>query len=548
MFSSFIKQFSLVERLSLAIILLIYVHNLFLDIMIVDAAQYAGMSSEMAHTFSFLQVKEFQQDYLDKPPLLFWLSSSSILVLGISNFAYKFPSFLFLLFSLYAIYRFCLLYYSGQIARYALIILASCQAYFLMTNDVRTDAMLCASVIGAIWLLSEYLERQRLQFLILGALLVGTGMLVKGPIAFIAIMFPLGVHLMYLGRWKSIFNWHWLILLLIVGVLLLPMCYGLYQQFDLHPEKITYGKLGQKGLYFYFWLQSFGRITGENVWNNGLPWHFFLGSSLWDYFPWIIPLYFGLFSLIKKWIWEKARPIEIISIVGFLSLFAMLSLSKYKLPHYIFVTLPFASVITAKYLGSIGEQTFKNWSKFYLILGIIILSLLIIYPLFLFNELSVLTFVCIGIQVGVLYYFFKVKETSIVTLLGPVLVLNLFLSFVFYPNLLTYQADSMAGKWILENRGNVEVSIYKTPSHAFNFYSKNPFTKVIQPTDWDKISTPCWVYVEGNELKEVQNQSYKIVQIKEFQSFAITQLKLPFLLKSTRNQQLEKKYLIKLDK
>ena len=76
----------------------------------IDAAQYASISFEMALTNSYLEVKEFGNDYLDKPPLLFWLSSLSIKLFGATNFAYKLPSFLFLLASLYAVYKFTLLF------------------------------------------------------------------------------------------------------------------------------------------------------------------------------------------------------------------------------------------------------------------------------------------------------------------------------------------------------------------------------------------------------------------------------------------------------
>lgn len=543
---TFFKQFPVSERLLLFILMVIYVHNLFIDIMIVDAAEYAAMSAEMAHTRSFLQVKEFQEDYLDKPPFLFWISSLSIIILGACNFSYKLPSFIFLLFSLYAVYRFCLLFYTHQVARYALLIFASCQAFFLMTNDVRTDAILTSSVIGGIWLLSAFLLKNKIKYLIFGSLMVGVGMLVKGPIASIAILFPLGVHLMYFGQWKQIFNWKWLILLIIVAILLFPMCYGLYHQFDLHPEKVTNGVKGQKGLYFYFWLQSFGRITGENVWNNGLPWYFFLGSSIWDFFPWIIPLYTALFFFLKKWIWLRIRPVEIITITGLVCLFAMFSLSKYKLPHYIFVTLPFAAILTAKYLAEMGDKLFEKWFYLFFGFGILILIVLIIYPILFFPPYSVLTIACILCQVATLVYFYKKHQKTFASLLGIVLVMNVFLSFVFYPKLLTYQADSVAAKWAKEN--SIPVAIYKTPSHPLSFYTKNPFIRVVKPNDLLLISEPIWVFAEEKDFEEIKKYPVEILEVKKFESFRVARLKLPFLLSKTRNKHLEYKYLIKLAK
>ena len=39
----------------------------------IDAAQYASMSREMAGSGNYLQLYDLGKDYLDKPPLLFWL-------------------------------------------------------------------------------------------------------------------------------------------------------------------------------------------------------------------------------------------------------------------------------------------------------------------------------------------------------------------------------------------------------------------------------------------------------------------------------------------
>ena len=127
---SFFKKFTKFEKIILAVIFIIYCNNLFIDIMQVDAAQYAGISFQMAHTNSYLEIKEFQNDYLDKPPLLFWFSSVGIKIFGITNFGYKIASFLLLLLSLFAVYRFALLYYKENVAKNALIILASTQAFF----------------------------------------------------------------------------------------------------------------------------------------------------------------------------------------------------------------------------------------------------------------------------------------------------------------------------------------------------------------------------------------------------------------------------------
>jgi hypothetical protein len=540
---AFFKKLSFLQKITFLIVSLIYIHNLFIDVMGVDAAQYAAIAFEMSQTNSYLEVKEFGLDYLDKPPLLFWLSSCSIHLFGPSNFSYKLPSFLFLLCSLYAVYRICILFYTEKIAIKAVLVLATTQAYFLITNDVRTDTLLTSCTIISVWLFSEYFEKRKYIHLIFASIFLSLGMLSKGPIGGISVLFPIFIHLIYHRKWSDIFNFRWLIVLLIMAVFLFPMSYGLYTQFDLHPEK------GKSGLYFYYWLQSFGRITGENIWNNGLPWHFFLGSSIWDFFPWIFPLYVALILKFKTLFISKNKVSEIFSIVGFVTVFAMMSLSKYKLPHYIFVTFPFASILVSEYISNLDYKNWKRWKIIFYILGNIILILLIIYQIFFFKQTNYILLFFIFIQVYLLYHFRKTKTQNTDEFILLVLVLNLFLSFVFYPKLLSFQADSQAAKWSVNNIKNEEVFVFEKPSHLYNFYSKNPFTKFLSIGQIKKNNNVSyWLYIWEEDLSKLDTLQLNITTKKEFINYPITQLKLNFLLQNKRMNEIQKRYLLKIEK
>ena len=542
------KQFFLAlnfcEKTLLFIVLAIYCNNLFIDIMIVDAAQYASIALEMYATNSYLAIYDLGFDYLDKPPLLFWISSLFFKAFGVHTITYKLGSFFMLLLAVYSTYKFTLLFYTQTIAKNAALLLATCQAFFLMTNDVRTDGLLLSSVITAIWLLSNYLKTKKIKYLVLAAIFTALALLAKGPIGIIAVLMPIGVQLLYKKKAIEIISLNWLLYLLIVALILLPMSYGLYTQFDLHPEKIIGGKLNQSGLYFYYWQQSFGRITGENFWDNGLPWHFFIGSIVWDYFPWIFLLYFGLFMQAKKLLQKQEVP-ELISLSGFLLLFIMLSMSKYKLPHYIFVTFPFASILCANYIETGSYNQAKNWIRFYRFLGILVLGILMAYRLFFFKETNGVVAVLGILQVYILFRSTTSNTPFLPKIFSLVIVLNLFLSFVFYPKLLTYQADSMAGKWISKTHPSSKIYVLNEPARAFNFYTKNPFQQVVKAPNLDSIQLPCWLYVQEKDLPQIE-KNFVVTTKKSFPNYHITQIKLPFLVQESRPKCLEYKCLIQL--
>ncbi|MCY7292707.1 MAG: glycosyltransferase family 39 protein, partial [Ferruginibacter sp.] len=285
----------------------VYLIGFGIDIMDIDASQYAEMSREMSNSNSYLQVYEIGKDYLDKPPLLFWVSSISIKIFGVNNFAYRFPSFLFALFALFSTYRFALLYYKKEIAALAALVLASCQAFFLINHDVKTDTILMSCVIFSVWQLAAWFQNKKTVNFVLAFVGIGLGMLAKGPIALIVPILAFGTHFILTRNFAAIFKWQYLLGVIIIAIVLLPMSVGLYTQFDLHPEKIVNEKTGVSGLRFFYWTQSFGRITGESVWNNNSNIFFLFQNMLWSFLPWIIIFTVAFFTEFKLLIKQKFK-------------------------------------------------------------------------------------------------------------------------------------------------------------------------------------------------------------------------------------------------
>src|SRR5690606_20480822 len=101
-------------------------------------------------------------------------------------------------------------------------------------------------------------------------------------------------------QWRKILDWKYIPGLLITCLVLLPMCIGLYTQYDANPLAEVNGRTGVSGLRFFFWEQSFGRITGENVWKNDAGWFFLTESTLWAFMPYTIFLFAGIFHAAYK--------------------------------------------------------------------------------------------------------------------------------------------------------------------------------------------------------------------------------------------------------
>ena len=116
--------------------------------------QYASMSRELLRGENILHLFDNGEPYLDKPPLIFWITSLFFKIIGVSDFIYRLPSLIFSLFSIYFTFQFSLLYYSKNTAMMAALILASCEAFFIMNADVRTDIYMIAPMMAGVWYLS----------------------------------------------------------------------------------------------------------------------------------------------------------------------------------------------------------------------------------------------------------------------------------------------------------------------------------------------------------------------------------------------------------
>ncbi|MEL6631861.1 MAG: glycosyltransferase family 39 protein [Bacteroidota bacterium] len=528
----------------------IYLLNMRIEIMEVDAAQYASISLEMMESGSFLEVYHRGDDYLDKPPLLFWLSALSFQIFGVNEIAYKLPSILVLMLGLYALFRFTRMWYDKETALLATVILGFTQAFFLITNDVRTDGLLTGWVIFAVWQLSSFIRSGNWGNLILGSLGVGLAMMTKGPIGIILPGAAIGADLLLKRQWKVIFHPQWLVFLLIVGVSLIPMCIGLYQQFDLHPEKEVYGLEGPSGLEFFFWTQSFGRITGDIYWDNGAPSYYFFLTMLWDFQPWVLFFFPAWGIALYRLVLSKFRvadTAEYMSLGGFTLGFLMLSLSNFKLPHYVFPLFPFAAILTARYIRQLKGKLLQRLS--YVQWGLMQIFALAVGTYFILgfpNGQILLPLVCVGIFGLAWWIWFKEQAQArlLTSTLLVVFMLNLVMTVDFYPKLLSYQATNKVGRKVLaDQKTQDQFFFYKVYGQGLDFYAQ----RINHWVDWGKIpSYPpgTWILTNEEGLADIEGMKTHYRIVETYYDYNVTSIKLPFLLAASRDDMLKPLYLL----
>jgi len=514
----------------------------------IDAAQYASMSREMASTGNYLQLFDLGVDYLDKPPLLFWLSSLSIQIFGVYDWAYRLPSILCLGLALWSTYRFTILYYNKLVAQLAVLVLATSQAFILMAHDVRCDTMLMGFVIFSIWQLAAWYQSNSWRHFILAFVGIGLGMLTKGPIALVVPGVSFAIHFVLQRNWKQFFRWEYILGVVIVAFLLIPMSIGLYTQFDLHPGKIIHGVSIQSGLRFYYWTQSFGRYTGENVFNEMNHFTFLLENMLWSFLPWIFifltTLVLSFTNLIKAKCKLQSHE-EFIATGGFILTYCMLARSQAQLPHYIFVVLPLAAIVTAKGLQQIYfSQSFLKLQKTLLYFHGFIFTLLwsaaLMIVLFVFTDMPV--YVKIVAIMGSVYYLYllfsyKGQTPKFISLaLYTILGVNFILNTSFYPRLLKYELGVSAAIFINQNKlPKNNIYLYQIDeSRALHFYGNHSFERLF---DSSLLKPQQILITNASSFPQLQQKFRGSTILHKNAYFGVSMLTLPFLNPATREKE-----------
>ena len=508
-------------------------------------------------------------DYLDKPPLLFWVNSFIFNVFGVHNWSFKLGSYLFTLLGVYSTFRLGSILYSPRTGRLAAILLYSCQAMFLINNDVRTDTILTGSTVFAIWQLLAWLNSRRWIFLLGSALGLALALLSKGPIGLMVPALAIGGYLVGKRRWKDFVRWEYMVLLALVLILISPMLIGLYQQYDSQPEKevpmITpkgyVYETGVSGLKFYFWTQSFGRITGESTWSNDSGPFFFVGNFIWSFLPWSLTFILALVWQLRRIAINLKRGTnlpELLTTVGFVIPFIAFSLSAYKLPHYIYILFPIAAILTAHWWQQIYELPGAKYWRIasYTVQQITLVAITMVMMLVMFRFFPgqnwMLLISCLILILTASYlssrgteHFLPVVMSSVMVILAANLVMNTW----FYPQLTQFQPGQRLVRAIDTYQiERSEVATYNFEDYSFDYYMGILKRNATSLKGIDKLTEErpkVYVITDESGFKEI-SETFQSRVLFEMGTHSVTRLNMKFLNHKTREQTLKPVYLLEV--
>lgn len=542
----------------ITLVIMIYVAGMFVTLFENDSAQFSVMAMRMVQENDFFSLFKGPEEYLDKPHMHYWLAALSYKVFGIHDWAYRIPGILSTLLAAYSCYGLGSLLYNKHVGKLAALVFMTAQTIVLGAIDVRTDAVLTGFSILAIWQLTKYIEKGSLKGIIIGAFAAGIAFSTKGQIALLVIGLPILCHLLYSGKWKAFLSWKVVVALLVFAIMITPMLYAYYLQFDLHPEKVIRGTDNRSGIFFIFWEQSFERLSGEGIGKNSSDFFFFFHTFLWVFLPWTIlgiTAYYVKAKQLIKLKFKYNNKIEVLTLGGITLIFAVISFAQFKLPHYLNITIPLFAVLTASYLYDLyrfdKEKATRLLMKgqYFILCIVFIASALICFYVFKLNSAVAYIFLLVA-AVIIIYYALKregVYMKLITISVCASLLLNAVLNLHFYPNLLNFQGGSSMAKVIKQK--NIPVDrIYKvSPDYTWSLDFYNQYPVQITTPDLLNDKKDIWVYVSDEDMSELQNNGLEWDTQISVDQFRITRLQGKFLNPNTRKKVTRKMYLLHID-
>ncbi len=312
----------------------------------VDEAVFSEASREMVTTGDIITPTYNFEPRYDKPILFYWAMAGAFKTMGVSEFSARFPSaglgVLLVLVTFLFVRRF-----SGfRDALWASLILLLNLEFLVYSHSAVTDMTLAFFISGALFsgygAIKTGDKRLYCAFWVSSAL----AMLTKGAIG---LLFPLSITLIYLIIKKDFFA---------IKKLLNPLYILLFLVAAMPWFLVEYHARGWEWIDAFIIKHHIHRFTGV-ISSHGGPPYFYVLILLAGFFPWVALLPEALTKGIKS-IRKAGEDNDIFSFttIWFLFIFIFFSISRTKLPNYIFPAIPACSVM----VGIIISRRIKETS------------------------------------------------------------------------------------------------------------------------------------------------------------------------------------------
>jgi 4-amino-4-deoxy-L-arabinose transferase-like glycosyltransferase len=297
-----------------------------------DEARYAEIAREMLASHNFIVPHLNYVPYIEKPPLLYWLTVGSMRLFGVNEFAARLVNASAALIGVLATYLFVLRSLDCRRAVLAATILATSALYAVMAQVLTTDMLLTAATTIAMF--AFYLQwREGGRWWCICYLAMGLGVLTKGPVGAALPMISAALFLRNEGEWRGANRrFHLNAGLMIAAAVSLPW----FTAITIH----------QPGFFDFYFIGEHLRRFLEPRYSHGQPIYYYLPVLAGGFLPWSLAIPF------IPWRSTGQNSVRRFCLIAAATVFILFSVARAKLVPYILPAFPFMAVAAADGLMS----------------------------------------------------------------------------------------------------------------------------------------------------------------------------------------------------
>lgn len=334
-----------------------------------DETFYAQTAKEMLKRGEWSTPYLYGKPQFEKPILFYWLVELSFKIFGVNEYAARFPSAVFGLLGLAAVYLLGGMFFNKRVGVLSALILATNVEYIMLSRACVTDMALSTFMLSGFLLFFYGYLKEKGHFCVLSSAAFGLATLTKGPIG---VLLPAVIIFSYLVIVRDI-----------KAIRRIPVAWCVIVFFAVSlPWYLLMHRLhGGDFIDAFFGFHNVARfLESEHV--IGSQFYYNIPIVLGGFFPWSAFLPFGLWRTFKKVVTKNSREREgaIFILLWFAVIFIFFSISSTKLPTYIFPFFPSLAFMVAliwdEFLSKgVSISTMKAMKRsYYLLLAVIFIS------------------------------------------------------------------------------------------------------------------------------------------------------------------------------
>jgi 4-amino-4-deoxy-L-arabinose transferase-like glycosyltransferase len=329
-----------------------------------DEGHYSQAALNMAVSGDWVTPRVNGVRFLEKPPLMYWVTAASFKTFGVNEFALRLPSSLAVIALVWLVTLIGRRAAGVRTGTIAGLSLACCAGTYLFTREALHDIWLVLFVTLAMYAFFEWYldERHTLRHALLfyaasaGAVLTKSLVGVAFPVLIVGIFFLLAREW---PKWRTLHAFPGALLFLALAV----------------PWHWLAALRNERFIYFFFINEQFLRFLGKHdppvLWS--LPVVTFWALILVWFFPWMVFLP-EAFRMGRRPADHRQRALALLALAwagGILGFFSVMA----RLEHYAFPALPALSLLVGLALGRINEgKSVRRALAGLALLGILILA------------------------------------------------------------------------------------------------------------------------------------------------------------------------------